>query len=647
MRLLTPLLLFLPLVGHAAPTPDPMFLLARDAWRASSISQLESALPGVAGTVLEPYAQYWRLQLRIEEATPDEIDAFLRRNEGTVLAEQLRKDWLRVLGKRQQWEFYDRVYTEVRATEPDLACYSYLSRAQRNDPTAMTGAMDAWDALREIPDGCRPLIDAQVATGKIDTDQVWLRIRGLNRAGQPAEVRRTLAYLVEAQRPTDKQLDSIEKNPDVFLRRVDRVDLRQRMNRELTIYALQRLARSDPEAAEQRWSAVRGKFGDFDEAYVWGELAFQAARKHLPQALSWFARADAAPLTDIQLEWRARAALRERDWAELNNAIERMPEALRQQPTWVYWRGRALYALGNVEPAEALYRQIAGAPHFYGKLAQEELGLPLVLPTRRHEATAPELAAAAANPGLQRAVALFSADMWLEAVREWNWSIRDMDDRQLLAVAEYARREQLWDRAINTAERTTALHDYWLRFLAPYREQFAAQAQARGLEEHWVLGLVRQESRFVSNARSSAGAAGLMQVMPATARWIAKKLDIGYRSDQIADVDTNIALGTGYLRYVLDSLDGSPVLAAAAYNAGPGRARRWKADFPLEGAIYVETIPFGETRDYVKKVMTNTSFYAALYGGERQSLKQRLGVIPSRTPDEGYAPTITGQATLQ
>lgn len=644
MRLLT----FLLCLAFIAATPataadDRTFLLARDAWRAGSIAKLEAALPGLSGHPLESYARYWALQLRIDQVAPEDVDAFLTRYADTVLAAQLRKDWLRELGRRAAWQRFDALYAQFDSPDTELACYSATARGGQ---AIAPEALGAWAAAREIPEGCRALVDAAVAAGEITPEQVWLRLRALGRARQTDALRRTLGYLQDA--PPARQFDLIDKDPLRFLERAGTLDLRRRDNRELVIYALHRAAPRDPEAAETRWSALRPAFSDTDQAYVWGQLGLQAARNHLPQALDWYARADLVPLDDEQLEWRARAALRARDWSAVNTAIERMPEALREAPTWVYWRGRAVQALGYADDAVTLYGRIAGAPTFYGKLAQEELGLPLALPAQRYEPTEPEVAAAAGNPGLRRAVALFNADLWLEGVREWNWALRGMDDRQLLAAAQYARREQIWDRAINTAERTTAEHDYRLRFLAPYRERFAREARAQGLEESWVLGLVRQESRFVAHARSAAGAAGLMQVMPATARWIAKRMGIGYKPHQIADVDTNIMLGTGYLRYVLDSLDASPVLAAAAYNAGPGRARRWKADFPLEGAIYIETIPFSETRDYVKKVMTNTSFYAALYAGEATpTLKQRLGTIPPRVVDEGYAPTITGQATIQ
>jgi soluble lytic murein transglycosylase len=206
-----------------------------------------------------------------------------------------------------------------------------------------------------------------------------------------------------------------------------------------------------------------------------------------------------------------------------------------------------------------------------------------------------------------------------------------MDDKQLLAAAEFARQHEMFDRAINTADKTLALHDFSVRYLAPYRAALGDNARAQQLEEAWVLGLVRQESRFAPAVKSSAGAAGLMQLMPATAKWVAGRMGMhDYSWARVTDAQVNAALGTYYLRHVLDDLDGNPVLAAAAYNAGPGRARKWRDTRPLEGAIYAETIPFNETRDYVKKVMNNTMYYAAILGGQVSSLKARLGTIAPR-----------------
>jgi soluble lytic murein transglycosylase len=249
--------------------------------------------------------------------------------------------------------------------------------------------------------------------------------------------------------------------------------------------------------------------------------------------------------------------------------------------------------------------------------------------------TEEQIAKAKANPGLARGLELFRLNLRTEGVREWVFSIRSMDDAQLLAAAELARRTELYDRAINTADRTTSLHDYKMRFLAPFRETYRAQSQAFGVEEAWLYGLTRQESRFIANAKSSAGAQGLMQLMPTTARWVAQKIGLQLGPGRVIEVDTNVTLGARYVKLVLDDL-GHPVMASAAYNAGPGRARRWRDARPLEGAIYAESIPFNETRDYVKKVMANTYWYATLMEGRSAPLKARLGTIPAKAAADKF-----------
>ena len=236
-------------------------------------------------------------------------------------------------------------------------------------------------------------------------------------------------------------------------------------------------------------------------------------------------------------------------------------------------------------------------------------------------------------------------------MREWNYATNlvngqglsgGMDDRELLAAARLACEHQVWDRCINTSERTRAVLDWSQRFPTPFRDAVVARSRQIGLDPAYVYGLIRQESRFVMDARSGVGASGLMQVMPATARWTAKKIGLtNFTPDQINDRDTNIAIGTGYLKLVLDSFEGSMPLAAAAYNAGPSRSRRWRAPNEgsgpvLEGAIWAENIPFNETRDYVKKVLSNTTNYAALLTGQPQSLKERLGRVGPR--DASAAP---------
>ncbi|MCB1965635.1 MAG: lytic transglycosylase domain-containing protein, partial [Candidatus Accumulibacter sp.] len=349
----------------------------------------------------------------------------------------------------------------------------------------------------------------------------------------------------------------------------------------------------------------------------------------------WYQQAGDAALSEDAAEWKVRAALRVQDWGAVRSTIEAMPPELAAQSAWVYWLGRAYRAGGRLAEANAQFAKIAGQPDFYGNLASDDLGQPITPPPQASPPSMEELAAVQATPGVQRAMLFFRLNLRSEGVREWNWALRGMSDRELLAASEIALRANIYDRAIAAADRTRNEHDYALRYLAPFADQVRPAARSQALDDAWVYGLMRQESRFISNARSSAGASGLMQLMPATAKWVAGKIGLkNYHQGQVNDTETNLLLGTSYMRLVLEDLDNHPVLASAAYNAGPGRARRWRADVPLEGAIYTETIPFSETRDYVKKVMSNSVYYSALFDGHPQTLKNRLGTIAPRTGGE-------------
>ena len=628
------LLAALPLCALAARglSPDQAVLAARDAFRAGDRVKLEKIAPLAQGHVLEPYVEYWRLRLRLEDALPEDVKAFLDRNADSLLAERLRSDWLKLLGRNERWEIFREQLPLLANDDAEVACFALLARWRSQDPSAAAEIRQHWYAPRELPDGCASVAEAMLQSGEISSAQVWERFRLLTGANLLTAAKRLMTRLPRAEAIDSRAFDSVAHAPVRYLESL-RGSLRSRAARELGIFAVTRLARSEPQIAESYWDRnLRDKFSLEDQGYVWGQLATSGAMRLVPDAVEWFARAGDAPLSDEQLAWRARIALRAGLWAEVKAAIERMSPLGRWDPAWTYWMGRALAATGNPADARTMYGRIAAEHHFYGRLAAEELGMPLQLPPKAAPPAPEEIAAASAVPGLQRSLALYRLDMRVEATREWNWCLRGMDDRQLLAAAELARSGEVWDRAINTADRTVWLHDFSVRYLAPYREVLAGRARERELEENWVLGLVRQESRFIANAKSVAGASGLMQLMPSTARWVARKLGMkDYSQQHVTDVNINAALGTFYLRHVLDDLNGNTVLAAAAYNAGPGRARKWRGSGPLEGAIYAESIPFNETRDYVKKVMVNTLYYAALRGGPVRPLKERLGVIAPRS----------------
>ena len=637
--------------ASSAVAGDTAFLLARDAYRAGDIAKLNKAAAQVGDHPLAPYAEYWQLRIKLDERSPEEVEAFLQRQSGTLLADYLRRDWLKSLAKKGDWERFRAQRPLLVNDDDDVACYTLAARWQQQDESALAELKTIWRAPRELPDSCANLVQAALAQpgpvpapgetpapSRWDTAQLWERFRILTEANLNTAAKRLLNTLPRGEAPDTKQVDAVLASPVKYLER-PAPDLSRRSARELYILAVSRVARNDPQLAASYWDGkARERFSVLDQAYVLGLVATSAARKHMPEAVRWYKEVAAmganSALSDDQLGWRARIALRQGNWNEVLNAVAAMSPAGRADSTWIYWMGRAYQANGGEATAKAQFERIADEHSFYGRLASEELGRPFLLPDNAPGPSKAEVAAAEGNPGLQRALALYRLEMRTEGTREWLWALRGMDDRSLLAAAELARSREIWDRAINTADRTQKEHNFAVRYLAPYRDILGSAAKERAVDEPLVLGVVRQESRFMYFAKSGVGASGLMQLMPATAAWAARKMGMpNYAWSRVHLPEVNAKLGTFYLRQVLDELDGLPVVAAAAYNAGPGRARRWRDVRPLEGAIYAETIPFNETRDYAKKVMANSIYYAALLG-ETRSLKQRLGVVGARPGDD-------------
>jgi len=618
--------------ASAAPADktDGAVLAAYDAFRRGNPIQLERNAELLRGHVLEPYVDYWRLKLQLEDAADDEVSAFLTRYAETYVAEMMRADWLRVLGKRKDWARFDAELASLEDVDPDVRCYALASRFARGDAQAAELAEAVWRDPSPLTDGCTLLSEQMIAAGRISVTDIWARVRILFSYGAIAEAKRALGYLPRSEAPNERDLLSAARRPARLLARRP-LRLERRPAREVAVLAAIRLARDDARAGVK---AMRGALGealpDDDRRYVWGMIGQEAARQHDPRALEWYALASGSPLDDVQLAWKVRAALRQGSWHTVREAIDAMSEANRREPAWTYWYARALAAQGNSFGAEVRYFAISEGTGFYNLLASEELGESLGAPEPGYEPEETEVEEARDHPGLSRALELHRLGLREDAAREWAFAVRGMDDGQLIAAAELARREGIYERAINTAGRTTYLHNLRLRYVAPYLDVFEARARANGVDEAWLLAVARQESRFATDARSGAGARGLMQIMPATAKWIARYSGMrGYRAAHMHDVEVNVTLATRYLKRVLDRF-GSPVLALTAYNAGPTRAQRWRDAEPLEGAIYTETIPFPETRDYVKKVMSSAVFYSVLLHDTTEPLKQRLGIVTGR-----------------
>jgi soluble lytic murein transglycosylase len=639
-----------PMAGAQSPTDD-VLLQMQQAYRRGDTTRLTSLLPQAQGSLLEPWAAYWALSARLETATPTEISAFLRRYAGTYQEDRLRNDWLLLLGRRRDWTQYAWVAQDFRMNDDrEVRCYTLTMENILAKVNMADEVKSLWYAEKNAGDGCTLAAQSHFSAGQLTEADIWFKARLTVEARQLDATRQVVAI---AAPDASAQLTEALKKPEQFL--LKRPPSSQRPSQELAVLALIRWADSNPDdaaqALDERWSQ---KLSSAQRGWAWGAIGKQAAQKLSDNALGYFQKASPTTMTDDQLAWRARAALRQSQWTDALNAIQAMSPDAASDSTWVYWRARALMQPGRDESDRAQARQllqdIAGVRGFYPLLAEEELGQPITPPTAPSPLTPEEKQRAQANPGLQRALAAIDLGLRSEGVREWNYSTNmhvpgGMNDRELLAAADLACQHAVWDRCINTSERTRSVIDMTQRFPMPYRQAVVQRSSEIGLDPAYVYGLIRQESRFVTDARSGVGASGLMQLMPATARWTAKKIGLtDFKAHQLSDRDTNIALGTGYLKLVLDDFAGSMPMAAAAYNAGPGRPRSWRgsAGSPvLEAAIWAENIPFNETRDYVKKVLANTTLYAAMITGQTQSLKARLGRIGPRdaaVPDNSELP---------
>lgn len=631
-------------------TDEEKLMMAQLAFHQQDLGRLSALESRFNGHTLESYVKNWALITRanlgfLNADLQAKHDEFLKTYKGQYIEERFRTDWLTsiapTLYEENRWKEFQKQRKALvwNADEPIFRCWDIYHRlekaskkelpevvkeAQRLFKNAQTGDLAvcqkaAQTMVRRVPSSAFPLILTLIEQNRINRANGILATLQKQRGFPIKEAKMALNQ-------TAKWYNRYGKNA-------------AKRNKQVALIGLYRLSRTNIKQAAKVAQALQPRLTNSERASVWGRIGYVAALDHLPETLSWYAKGGPNVCSGIYsinpnrcIEWRARTALREKRWKTLNELVQTMPKSLSIQPNWIYWRGRALAQLGQNQKAIQLWKQIPDVRSFYGKLAAEELGNSILYrPKTSGKVDRQAIAALDENLGLKRAQAFYDLGMNNFGHREWNWQIRGKDAQALLTMAHWAKDKALLHRMINTAERVRTLpvaHDLlYPRPYLPTIENFSKQAK---ISKDWVYGLIRQESRFIVTARSSVGANGLMQIMPTTAQWVANKIAFeDFDAEHIYDVDTNLHLGTAYLRLLLDRLDDNIVLATAGYNAGPHRSFTWRASLskPVEGAIFVETIPFNETRTYVQNVLANTIEYSQLSGEPIQSLKNILGTI--------------------
>lgn len=587
---------------------DKKFIELREAARRNDLLKASQLASGLGNYEIADYVEYFKIKPRLYDsaaksnASTDadlEVNNFLRKYKGSALADRMRNDWLLVLGKRKDWVNFDQEYPQFMLDDDtQVKCYAMMSKLSRGDLPKTVGAQARATLLdpRYFGDACPELVAQLYARGGLSKQEA----------------------LSISRSATEMNFDTQG----------------QRMGVEDPIVAIVRKARTNPSLAMQTFNENDWRNNSEYKAMAWGVIGQFLAKKLDPIAIEAYRKQHALGQSELlsaeSSEWKVRAALREKDWKLVKESVEGMPEAIRlRDPAWTYWHGRALKELGD-ERANEEFEKLASQFHFYAQLSLEELGRPITIPPKTVVTDADMKSISKSIPAFTKAAKLYDMNLRTEGNREWNWELRGMSDKELLASAEYGKKINMLDRTVNTADRTKVEHNFSLRFPTPYVEKLQPITKQIHLDINWVYGLIRQESRFVIAARSSVGASGLMQVMPATGQFVAKKIGMtDYTPDKLADLQTNLVLGSNYLNMVLNDLDGSWGMASAAYNAGPGRPKQWRQTLTKQVSMeaFAETIPFTETRTYVKNVLSNAVYYEILSTGKPQSIKAKLGTV--------------------
>ncbi len=605
-----------------------LFLEARSALAAGDRATYLDLLKAVRDYPLVGYLRYEDLENRLADATDEEIEVFLEIYGDSPISGRLRNDWLARLAAQGRWDKYLEVYQGDQGAE--LQCYRLQALLQTGKRAAALDSVDAlWMNGHPRPSACEPVFSAWREEGRMTADKVWRRIRLAVGDGQWGLVGYLSTFLSPEDRRWVEVWRRVDRDPGDGLKQHE-LQGSEPLGREIIAYGLHRLAQHDAEGAQGRWQEISAshRFPVSESTAVERDIALHAAYQHHPRAAEWLAavRGDDATLRT----WRVRAALRGQDWNEALRWIATLTPEEQRQEEWRYWKGRALSAVGREAVARPDLEPLSATRDYYGFLAADWLKRPYALQDRPIAYTEAELRAVESMPGITRARELLTVGMTVDARREWHEATRDLDSRRLQFAAVLARRWGWLDQAILTVARSEHFDDLGLRFPVAHQEIVLENAGVQSLDAAWVYGILRQESAFWTDARSGAGAIGLMQLMPSTAAETARRLDERLRdSYELVDPARNIRLGSAYLKRVLDAFNGHEVLATAAYNAGPRRVRRWLPDArPLPADIWVDTIPLSETRKYVKHVLEYTAVYGERLGQQLKRLADRMPPVP-------------------
>ena len=605
---------------------------AHSAIRQGAITRYRKLRTQLDDYPLHGYLDYEYLKRQLYKPRIKDYQKFFETHQDSPIANRLRGKWLKILARQGRWKLFLEHYKELRSTK--LACSQALALQNVGDPTqAKLATEKLWLTGKSQPRNCDLVFKNWRAHGQATPDLIWQRIRLAMHKRKPNLAK----YLAKFLGPSERKW--VERWRKMYRRPAKMLDHKHFKSdsplvREIVLHGVERLARIDANEAAKHWQTIqtRYQFTDEDKGKVQRRIALSAATQRLPEALNLIKAVDVRWADEPIQKWRVRSALQNNDWTAVLQSVDSLSIDQQQENIWQYWRARALQKLGFKKQSTTIYSQLSKSFSYPGLLAADKLGIKYSLDGSPLISNKDEITALRKIPGIARAEELYKIGMTIDARREWQFAISKMTPRQLQLAAILASKLGWHDRAVLTIGRTNTLDDLKLRYPIVFKKQVLRHSRKNKIQAAWVYGVLRQESAYMTDARSHAGALGLMQLMPRTARSEARRLKLPLKNKYaILNVDKNIRLGTAHLKRVLDINKGHHVLATASYNAGVQRVKSWlpkSENIPAD--IWIETIPFKETRKYVKRVMSTMAVFEKHLQQPVTPMLKRLDIIKPR-----------------
>ncbi len=619
-------------VAHADDAQRRLFVEALGKVEAGDAEAEDFA--ALRGYVLYPYLQAAELRRALRRSPGDytnqRIMQFLDEHRDAAFAGSLRIAWLRRLADQGQWQVFLAYYPASAGEE--MECLAATAKIRLKHEDALRAAESMWLAGKSRDKSCNPVFAWLSSSGHLTQALIDGRARLAMENGETSLVR----YLAGKQQGAAKARSEhwlwAYGNPrDAISRLAASGD--SRMDADMLADVFRRLTQLDRNRAALLYDKAmqRSAAGDVLRAQLAAYIGFRYILNREPEALQWYRRSGSVPLREIESEWRIRSAIYAEAWQDVQGWIDALDEAMRMQPRWQYWRGRALHALGKTAEAREILSGVSGLRDFYGFMAADRIGAAYAIVDRPVAADKELQQRLQARAEVRRAHELWKAGLSDKARAEWSVLLASLNDAEKLQAGVLADDWGWWSRAIVSYGQAGYWDDLGRRFPAPYRSVVQQEARRQGIDPHWVYAITRSESTFVRDARSPVGALGLMQLMPATGRQVASSEGMRWLgSAMLYEPEYNIRLGARYLADMLKRFNGHIAMATAAYNAGPRNVDKWKPARNLPADIWIETVPFGATHNYLRHVLEFTATYEWRLTGKPTRLADRLSPVTTQ-----------------